>query len=308
MSGEEWTHVRLVLEIARTGSFRAAAQALGMDQGTASRRIKLLEQSAGVPLFTRKTSGATATDAGRRLIAAAEIAAEGMGRFQRTLRGLATEADHVTVSAPEGIASYLLGPIIVGVGEAHHPLPIGRKAQQLPPIELAPPDAAHADVEILLLGRGEDVPRPPETKIRHVGQMRFVPVAGRRYLSVHGMLETFSDLRQHHLLNHGLYQYDPGLLPWNAIVADHRAGVRLTAPTSSALHRPIVAGAGVSLMPDFSSVVDPEVVVLAMKAPVMSIEIWIAADTEPLRRANVRTVFDTLGQMFTQSPWFSPGR
>ncbi|MFP5514838.1 MAG: LysR family transcriptional regulator [Alphaproteobacteria bacterium] len=308
MSGEDWNSIRLVLEVARCGSFKRAAEALGVDHVTVSRRLTALEQRAGVALFNRRTTGSTPTEAGRRLINVAEVAAEGVDRFQRTLKGLAAESDPVSIAAPEGVASYLLGPAITGMGDDRQPLHLGRRSQTLPPISLAAPDMSTADIEVLLLAPGEDVPRPPETRVRHVGRMRFVPVAGRRYLNSHEMPRRFSDLKHHRLLNHALYQRDPGLQPWNDVVSTARIGVQLTAQTSSALHHPIVAGAGVCLMPDFSSVIDDQVIALAVNPPVMPTEIWLAAHSDDLRRNSVRMVFDTVAAMFTGSPWFAADR
>lgn len=307
MITDDWNTVRVVLEVARTGSFNKAATALGVDQGTVSRRIASLEQRAGVRLFARHSSGAQPTESALRLIEAAERAASGVEAFQTALRSIKVERGPVTVSAPEGIASYLLGPAFAGV-PIDLPLRMGATRATLPPITLVPSEALGADIEVLLLGPGEDVPRPPETRVRRIGRMRFAPVVGRRYAAQHGLPERFKGLREHRLLNHSMYQYDKGLEPWNELIATGRQGVLLTAPTSSALHRPTTAGAGVSLLPDFSPVIDPEVLRVECGAPDMGIELWLASQKDYLRNATIRTVFDTIAEMFSGSQWFATDR
>lgn len=305
MIGEDWNNVRIVLEVARTGSFSKAAVALGMDQATVSRRVAALEARAGVPLFARRTTGTRPTDAGRLLVEAAEHAAAGMDRFQRTLRGISGTQETVSISTSEGIATYLLGPVVAGIGEGL-PLYLGTQSSfGLPKIVLAPPDDPSADIELLLLGPREDVPRPSEMKVRRLGEMRFVPVAGRRYFTNHGTPETFAALKSCKLLNHHLYQFDAGLTPWNELVNASRDGVLVTVPTTSALHRPTVAGAGVSLMPDFSHLLDEQITVVPAKTPHMAIDLWLASHRENLKVPAVRVVFDAVSEMFSRSHWFA---
>ncbi|WP_312621640.1 helix-turn-helix domain-containing protein, partial [Agrobacterium pusense] len=54
-------YLRYALLVAEHGSFRRAADAVGMSQSTVSRRVQLLERRLGVPLFTRSRTGAKLT-------------------------------------------------------------------------------------------------------------------------------------------------------------------------------------------------------------------------------------------------------
>jgi DNA-binding transcriptional LysR family regulator len=71
-SAMNWDNLRFLLAVAREGSFRAAARALGVNQSTLSRRIDRLETGMGVRLFDRLPSGLMLTAAGRRMADAAE--------------------------------------------------------------------------------------------------------------------------------------------------------------------------------------------------------------------------------------------
>lgn len=68
----DWDNVRVFLAVARGGQFVAAAKRLKLDPATVSRRIAALEETIGAKLFDRRTTGAKLTDAGERLISAAE--------------------------------------------------------------------------------------------------------------------------------------------------------------------------------------------------------------------------------------------
>ncbi len=57
-------HVRTFLEVAATGNFNRAAEALNVTQSTVSARIRTLEENFGRPLFARSHAGTDLTAAG----------------------------------------------------------------------------------------------------------------------------------------------------------------------------------------------------------------------------------------------------
>jgi DNA-binding transcriptional LysR family regulator len=59
--------LRLFDEVARSGSFTAAAELLGYTQSAVSRRVAALERAAGGPLFERQARGVRLTPAGSAL-------------------------------------------------------------------------------------------------------------------------------------------------------------------------------------------------------------------------------------------------
>jgi DNA-binding transcriptional LysR family regulator len=66
--GMNWDDLKVLLAVSRAGSLSAAAQLLGIDQATASRRLAALEADLGAILFVRARSGLTPTDAGEAAI------------------------------------------------------------------------------------------------------------------------------------------------------------------------------------------------------------------------------------------------
>jgi len=61
------TGLRVVLEVARTGSFSAAAERLGYTQSAVSRQVAVTEKAVGTPLFARHARGTRPTPAGEAL-------------------------------------------------------------------------------------------------------------------------------------------------------------------------------------------------------------------------------------------------
>lgn len=68
----EWSDLRYLLTVARSGSLTAAARQMGVEHSTVSRRITALETALGAKLFDRRTGGLLLTPQGERLMAAAE--------------------------------------------------------------------------------------------------------------------------------------------------------------------------------------------------------------------------------------------
>lgn len=58
-------HIRTFLEVAATGNFNRAAEALNVTQSTVSARIKTVEENFGRPLFLRSHAGTELTAAGQ---------------------------------------------------------------------------------------------------------------------------------------------------------------------------------------------------------------------------------------------------
>lgn len=67
----------------RRGSFRAAADALGVSQSTVTKTIARLEGDLGVRLFSRTTRSVLPTDTARVLLSAAEGALAGLRSFEK---------------------------------------------------------------------------------------------------------------------------------------------------------------------------------------------------------------------------------
>jgi DNA-binding transcriptional LysR family regulator len=82
-------HVETLREVAASGSFSAAAQALHFTQPAVSRQVALLEREAGMPLVVRSRQGVHLTAAGRLVVEHAGAIRTRMLRLEAELAELA---------------------------------------------------------------------------------------------------------------------------------------------------------------------------------------------------------------------------
>lgn len=94
---------------ARTLSFTAAAEEIGLTQSAVSQQVKSLELRLGVPLFVRRPRGLSLTDDGRKLLpqvgAALETLASAAERYET-----GPSANLLTVATSVSVAQWLITP------------------------------------------------------------------------------------------------------------------------------------------------------------------------------------------------------
>jgi DNA-binding transcriptional LysR family regulator len=93
------TGLRVLREVAQTGSFSDAALSLGYTQSAVSRQIAALEAAAGHRLFDRGRRGVTLTSAGARLLASATRILDELDAVRRELDGEESAAGPVRLGA-----------------------------------------------------------------------------------------------------------------------------------------------------------------------------------------------------------------
>ncbi|MBX5219724.1 LysR family transcriptional regulator [Rhizobium sp. NLR9b] len=86
--------MRLFVEVARLGSFSAAAALLGLSQPAVSYQIRRLEEQFGVSLLRRQHRGVELTAEGERLL---EVAAKAVGDIDALARSFRVEAQRPVV-------------------------------------------------------------------------------------------------------------------------------------------------------------------------------------------------------------------
>src|SRR5215468_11936283 len=68
----DWDAARIFLEVVRCGSFRSAAERLGLSINAVRRRIGDFERQTGATMFIRDVHGARLTEEGVHVVAAVE--------------------------------------------------------------------------------------------------------------------------------------------------------------------------------------------------------------------------------------------
>lgn len=105
----DWNDIPLLLALARAGSLNAAAQELGIDASTVSRRVAAAERRLNARMFVRDRAGVTLTEAGRAFVGHAEdLAARVNGVVLATASAAETVAGVVRISAIDFLFDYWL--------------------------------------------------------------------------------------------------------------------------------------------------------------------------------------------------------
>jgi molybdate transport repressor ModE-like protein len=120
MTGLHWDDLRIFLAVARAGSISGAAQRLGIQHSTVSRRLRTLEERLGTSLIERRGSGYELTEAGEELqLSAGKIEVEIL-EFEGAQGGHDTGATgELRVTAINNMASTVLMPIFARFSEAY---------------------------------------------------------------------------------------------------------------------------------------------------------------------------------------------
>src|SRR5262245_1479044 len=139
----ELDHVEAFVALVRRGGFTRASSTLGLSQPAISRRVHLLEEELGAPMFERTRSGGVLTDAGRAFLPHAEALLASMRDGIDAVAALgAGDRGPVTLAVVGTLASSSLTERLRRFREAH------------PAIDLRLRTALSAEVSALVL-RGD---------------------------------------------------------------------------------------------------------------------------------------------------------
>ena len=105
-------HLRMITELRRGGSLRAAAQVLNQTQPALSKALGNLEGAFGFALFIRTARGLTPTAQGEVVIRGASMLMEELAHLQAEARGGESVAAVVRVGAPPFVAQGYLPEVL----------------------------------------------------------------------------------------------------------------------------------------------------------------------------------------------------
>ena len=115
----DWDDLHCFTVLVEKQTLTAAAETLGVQHSTISRRIARLEATLGLRLFDRIGRRYLLTDEGARIRAQAQEIAVGMDSLLRTAREQREEMAEVVVSAPPLVAKGLLIPHFAAFARRH---------------------------------------------------------------------------------------------------------------------------------------------------------------------------------------------
>ncbi len=120
-----WDDFRVLLALCRHGALGRAADALGVNISTVSRRLDALETAVGVQLFDRDSDGTRATAAAEQLLPLAETMEHAADAMAMELQSFEAEPQgEVRIAAPPGLVDHFLAPALVELHRAHPKLQV----------------------------------------------------------------------------------------------------------------------------------------------------------------------------------------
>ena len=235
------------LAAARLGRYTAAAEVLGVNHSTVSRRIASLEDAMGGRVLVRTAAGWEVTPLGRRALAVAE-------RIEASVRELADEGGAVQgmvrIAAPDAFTSTFLVPAMASL-QARHP---ALAVELLAATQRVRQNRSGVDLEIVV-GR----PQVHRAFATAICDYALVLYATPDYLERAGTPRSVADLARHPLN----YYVESSLQvdELDRAVQSLPAGPASIRSTSVFAHvEAAAAGAGIGLLPDFMGDADPRLV------------------------------------------------
>lgn len=231
--------IRTFVEIVETGSLTRAGGRLHLSKSVVSRRLARLEAELGMPLVARSTRGLSLTEAGsdfrpyaERMVAEMQSARDALSR-----QGEAT--GRLRLSAPLSFGNTHLAPVIVELALRNPRLAV---------------DTGYSDRHVDLVGEGYDAAVRLGTLsdssliARRIASVRARLVASPAYLARAGVPRAPEDLAGHETIPH---QDQTWIFVRDGRRSTFRPRGRFTTDSGEAELAAVVAGLGLSVMPDF---------------------------------------------------------
>jgi len=235
--------VALFVQLAKAGSFVAAARQAGISPSAVSKSLARLEQRLGARLFQRSTRQLSLTAEGKLFLARSERILAEMQAAQEELAGHLAPHGRLRLGLPELGGLFL--PALAAFAQLH------------PDIAL---DLDFSDALADVVGDGFDAvirigaPRDSRLAARKLGQFRSRLVASPAYLARHGTPQHPLDLQQHACL-HYRFRHSGKIEAWQLRLDD---GVALPDLPLSMVCNNVEArlhfarqGRGIAWLPDF---------------------------------------------------------
>ncbi|WP_286132154.1 MULTISPECIES: LysR family transcriptional regulator [unclassified Mycobacterium] len=274
----------VLLAVGRSGRYKAAAEELGLNHTTISRRIAALEESVGGRVLARGAGGWELTDLGRDALAAAEA-------IESAVRSLAVDAAGdralegvVRISATDGFSAYIAAPAAAHVQRQHPKVAVELVATTRP----ATQQRSGLDVEVVV---GE--PKVHRARAIRLGDYCLGLYGARGYLAEHGTPTSIADLERFPLV----YFIDSMLQVDDLDVAASFAPAMRESVTSTNVFVHVEAtraAAGIGLLPCFMADRHDDLLRVLPGQVAVRLTYWLVTRAEALRRPEVAAVVEAI--------------
>ncbi|WP_280496221.1 LysR family transcriptional regulator [Nocardia asiatica] len=277
----------VLLAVGRSGRFVTAAEELGINHTTISRRIAALEHTLGGRVLTRVTGGWELTDLGREALAAAEAVESAVKSLAADAGGDRVLEGVVRISATDGFSAYIAAPAAAEVQRRHPKISVEivattRRASQ---------QRSGLDLEIVV---GE--PQVRRATATHLADYCLGLYGSREYLREYGAPATIDDLARYPLV----YFIDSMLQVDDLDLASSFVPAMRESVTSTNVFVHVEAtraSAGLGLLPCFMADRHTDLVRVLADSVTVTLGYWLVARTETLRRPEVAAVVTAIRAM-----------
>lgn len=283
----------VLLAVARTGRFTTAAESLGLNHTTISRRISALETALSGRVLSRTAGGWELTDLGTRAVRAAENVEAALDLLSGP-----TEADRplsgvVRLSATDGFSAFIAAPAVAAL-QRRHPL---LRVEIVTVTRQALQHRSGLDVEVVV-GR----PQAHRAEAFELGRYTLGMYASREYLERNGTPASVAELVEHPLV----YFVDSMLQVDDLDAPRRRVPTMRGALSSTNVFVQIEAtrvGGGIGLLPCFMADRHDDLVRLLPTEFAEELPYWLVLRPEAQRQPVISAVVEALrAQMVTVAP------
>jgi DNA-binding transcriptional LysR family regulator len=270
----------VLLAVGRSGRYTTAADELGINHTTISRRIAALEQSIGGRLLSRGAGGWELTELGRSALSAAEL-------VESAVRSLTTEPSGnrplegvVRISATDGFSAHIAAPAAARVQRSHPDVSV----EIIAATRRASQQRSGLDIEVVV---GE--PRVRRAQSIRLGDYSLGLYGSEDYLAEFGRPTDIGDLGRHPLV----YFIDSMLQVDDLDLATSFAPTMRESVTSTNVFVHVEAtraAAGLGLLPCFMADRHTDLVRVLRDDVSVQLSYWLVARAETLRRPEVDAV------------------
>ncbi|BBU30090.1 transcriptional regulator [Burkholderia sp. THE68] len=294
MRGFDWDDIQAFLAISRSGRLTVAAQQMGVDHSTLSRRVAALETALGVRLFDRSSQGFVLTPEGERVLSDAE----GMESLATRMRHRLEDASigltgSVRIGTPEGFGTYFLAPRIAQIAAVHPQLEIELIANP----RMFSLSKREADLAVSMT-------RPAQGRVyaHKLTDYALGVYASRDYLERHRKIASRRDLLRHPWVGYvedQMWSAELNYLP--QISSSLVPAIRISNVISQAAA--VSGGVGLGVLPCFIARTDANLVRLLPEEIALSRSYWLVTLAETRDVARVKWLADFIRKE-CEGRWF----
>jgi DNA-binding transcriptional LysR family regulator len=274
----------VLLAVSRSAKFTTAAQVLGLNHTTVSRRIAALEKTLGGRLLSRAAGGWELTELGAEAVLVAEQVESAVRSLGQPGRAPDPITGVVRMTATDGFSAYVAAPAVARLRRQHP----GLSVEIVTVTRRALQQRSGLDIEVVV---GE--PQVHRAEAFKLGEYVLGMYASRDYLAENGTPATVEELTEHPLV----YFVDSMLQ-----VDDLDAPRRLVPAMKDGLSSTNVfvhveatrAGAGIGFLPCFMGDLHEDLVRLLPDAFSERLPYWMVLRPDSMRRPAVAAVVQAL--------------